>query len=246
MKRRLPLMFLLLACGCTSRPAWEDDPKAATVAYWLDQPAAASVASRDYRELWDAADNARRRFRFDASRSDYRGGVLGTEPVVSPQPFEVWRDELRSSSARAESALATVRRSLRFEFGRLADGGFFVEPKVVVERQSLGERRITNAIDYRGVLGGGSQKTERADEPATTQPSNYWYAVGRDAALERSLANRIARRSGGRLSDGPAVNVTRRADDALVTPATTLPSGPDGGPTLPPPASATEGPLPPL
>ena len=210
---RLPrfALGLVLLAGCTQRPAWDDDPKAATVAYWLDRPAAAHVESGDYPELWAAADGARRRFRFPAARDDYRGGLLTSQTTVSPQPFEVWRDELRTPSASLESGLSSVRRRLRFEFGRLRGGGFFVEPKVVVERQSLGERRITNAVDYRGVLGAGRQRTIRADEPATTRPAGYWYAVGRDAALERTLAHRIAGDVGSRVRSGPAQDVERRA-----------------------------------
>ena len=219
-------LALVLLAGCTHRPAWDDDPQAATVGYWLGRPAAVHVDSGDYKALWAAADGARRRFNFPAARDDYRGGLLTSQPVVSPQPFELWRDELRTPAARLESSLSSVRRRLRFEFGRLAGGGFFVEPKVVVERESRGERRITNAIDYRRVLGTGGQQTLRADVAATTRPANYWYAIGRDAALERSLARRIAGRVGARARCGPAQDVTRRAADNFLPPPPTSTSRP--------------------
>ena len=80
--------------GCSQhRPAWHDEPRSATLAYWHDRPAVARVESSQYGALWDAADGARRRFGFDVALADYRGGLLTGAPHPSPQPFEVWRDE---------------------------------------------------------------------------------------------------------------------------------------------------------
>ena len=113
--------------------------------------------------------------------------------------FEIWRDELRSAEDVAESSLATIRRRLRFEFARTRDGRFYVEPKVLVERMALVERRITNAFDYRGTLGPGQQQRFGPEDRGQAQPGRYWYAIGRDADLEHSLADRIADRAGGRV-----------------------------------------------
>ena len=81
--------------------------------------------------------------------------------------------------------------------GFTRDGRYVVEPKVIVERLSLAERRITNAIDYRGTLGPGEQ--QRFGPAAPAGQGSYWYAIGRDHDLERSLANRIASRAQGRV-----------------------------------------------
>ena len=189
--------------GCSTRPAWNDDAEAGTVAYWLARPAAVRVTGEDYAALWNAADEARRRFGFAAARSDYRGGNLMTQTVVSAQPFEFWRTELRTPSALAESAISTVRRRVDFTLGRLpGDEGFYVEPRVTVERQNSGERRVTNAADYGRVLGAGGQRTFREDE-SEAQRGGGWYANGRDEALERAIARRIANRTGGRLRLDP-------------------------------------------
>ena len=193
----LASLLVLAAAGCTARPAWSDDPASATLAYWAERPAVTRAAADDYRALWRAADEARQRFGFEAALADYRGGMLTTEPTHSPQPFEVWRRELRTPSALAESALATVRRRIEFRFGRDGDV-YFVEPRVLVERLSLGERRISNAIEYRAALGAGRQRAGQGGV------APYWYAVGRDAPLERALARRIARRADGRVKAPPA------------------------------------------
>ena len=197
------VLLLGIVCGmpgCSSpRPAWKDNPRSATLAYWAEQPAVTRVVAPEYSALWAAADEARRRFGFEAAMTDYRGGLLTTEPSISPQFFEIWRDELRSAEDVAESSLATIRRRLRFEFSRTRDGRFYVEPKVLVERQALVERRITNAIDYRGTLGPGQQQRFGPEDRGQAQPGRYWYAIGRDADLERSLADRIADRAGGRI-----------------------------------------------
>ncbi len=198
--RRVILALSLLGCGlagCSQRPAWNDEPQAATLAYWIQEPATARVESGDYRALWDAADAERRGFGFVAALTDYRGGLLTTEPKVSPQFFEVWHRELRTAEDAAESSLATVRRRLRFEFADLGGGLYAVEPKVIVERLSLPERRITNAIDYRATLGPGQQ--QRFGPGSRQAARSYWYPIGRDADLERTMASRISGRVEGRL-----------------------------------------------
>ena len=194
------LLGLALLAGCASRrPASRDDPRSATLAYWAEQPAIVRTVAPDYADLWNAAEEASSRFGFSLATTDYRGGLLTTEPSISPQFFEVWHDELRTAGDIAESSLATIRRRLRFEFTRTRDGRYVVEPKVIVERLSLAERRITNAIDYRGTLGPGEQ--QRFGPAAPAGQGSYWYAIGRDHDLERSLANRIASRAQGRVID---------------------------------------------
>lgn len=192
-----PLIFALLLgsalAGCTDqRPPSHQDPESAGVAYWIDEPATASARAADYAALWDAAEEAQQHYGFTTALSDYRGGLLTTEPKISPQFFEFWHQELRSPEAVAESSLATIRRRMRFEFSRAPGGGFAVEPKVIVERLSLGERRITSAMEYRGTLGPGREQQFGPANPRG--PTRYWYAIGRDEELERALAQRISGR----------------------------------------------------
>lgn len=194
------LVATLLAAGCTQRPAHLRDRETAIASaeprYWFDQPAAVQVVAGDYQSLWDQTLEAAERFQFEPALRDYRGGRLTTEPLVSAYPLEVWRSELRDTGSVLESGVSTVRRRVHFEIE--SGDEFVLTPRVVVEKRSLGERRISTAVDYRRVLGGGEERGYRADEDAGLN-NTYWYAVGRDEALERSLANRIASRTGGRV-----------------------------------------------
>ena len=189
--RTMALGAVALLLGCTDqRPPSHQNPESAKISYWVDQPASASARADDYAALWNAADEARRHYGFTAALSDYRGGLLTTEPKISPQFFEFWHQELRSAEAVAESSLATIRRRMRFEFSRAPGGGFIVEPKVIVERLSQPERRITSAIDYRGTLGPGRQ--QQFGPAMARGPAKRWYAIARDEDLERALAQRIS------------------------------------------------------
>jgi hypothetical protein len=195
--RRVMIFILLTAAGCASqgidlprgRSVTQAPAEQATAAYWLHQPADQSVASLDFDKLWDACDRAARDYQFTIDRTDYREGVITTVPMVSPQFFEPWRQDFGTFHDLMESSLQTVRRSIRFEISLSQDGFFLARPKVVVERLSLTPRRITSVAQYRNVFGGGSgpQYTDQQSNP----PPRYWYAIGRDDAFERQLADNI-------------------------------------------------------
>ena len=197
---RLRAMLLALAwsslSGCSSspdaRPATETDAALARPAHWISQPAVATVTHNGYDQLWEACHGAARWRGFRIDRADYRGGLIVSHPLTSKQAFEVWRRDVVTLPAIAESTLATMRRTARFEITEQADGSFACVPKVVIERYSSSERRITSVTQYResfsiepGMM--GSRERDRGiDIPIT-----YWYATGRDEALERELAAAI-------------------------------------------------------
>jgi hypothetical protein len=201
--RLIPLLLAGLACGhlagCsasgTGPLATDAGPETATPAYWVAQPATETVVHGDYDALWEAARGAARWRGFRADRQDYRGGVIMTHPLVSKQAFEVWRRDVVALPDLAEATLATVRRIVRFEIAEREDGTYACVPKVVVERYAQTERRITSVTQYResfsteeGVLG------SRERDKGVNIPVTYWYAIGRDAALERELAEGIRAR----------------------------------------------------
>ncbi|MEL7238161.1 MAG: hypothetical protein AAGK78_04805 [Planctomycetota bacterium] len=189
------LLVVLVPLACTARPPHHGDPASARVDYWRDQPASIAVTASDYDALWNAATGSLDRFGFEAALTDYRGGRLTSQPLVGSFPLEIWRSELRDTSSIAESTLSTVQRRIEFDLRRNGSR-FTLEPRVIVERRSLGERRITSAIDYGRILGTGQERGTKQGQDSDGNDS-YWYAIGRDAALERSLANRIAQRTGG-------------------------------------------------
>ena len=187
------LAFCLLPTGCTSRPqevALDGDA-------WQEGEAIVWVEGRDYRKLWRAAENSLRRFGYVVARSDYRDGLLTSEPRDGGQFFEPWRDDIRTIPASAESSLGLVQRRVHFHFEETEGGGYRVTPRVLVERLAAGERRITDAADFRSSLGQGRLVRRSSEGDAKLA----WYPLRRDHALERSLANRIALRAAARRVD---------------------------------------------
>jgi len=191
------ILFLLPGCitgpsnPAATQPATAIDPQQATPQFWLDQPPAAQVSSDRFQSLWDACrESARDRF-FNIDRDDYREGLLTTFPVISEQFFEPWRRDVGDGRELLQSSLATVRRTLRFEFVRDENqNSWTVTPKVLVERYSLAERRITSVTQYRTIIQ-GSVEPDRPGPDGKRIPNAYWYAIGRDTALEKTLAREI-------------------------------------------------------
>jgi hypothetical protein len=198
---RFPALLLvaLALAGCSTRPptpeqlALENDVATIEPAYWMDQPAVAAVAAHDFDALWRACRAAVQGASFQIDRVDFRGGALTSFPQISAQAFEPWRQDVGSFAALAESTLSTVRRTARFDVRRLDDGRYEATPRVLVERYSVEERRITNVIQFREIysieLGEGSRTRDRGVE----LPVEYWFATGRDTALEKRLADSVRR-----------------------------------------------------
>jgi hypothetical protein len=181
-----------LAAVPSTQRATDIDPAAATPAYWLAQPAVESVNADGFDTLWDASARVARDLLFQIDREDRRSGLLTTRPSVSPQFFEPWRRELQGGEELRKSSVATIRRTLQFTVER-AGSGYVVTPKVLVERQVIRERRVSGQLTrnyFRGDTTGTISGSREADA-GQTLPDTYWYAIGRDEALERELARRI-------------------------------------------------------
>jgi hypothetical protein len=203
--RSLCIAITVLAAGCASdrgpsaEPATIADPATTQPSYWYDQPASITVISRSLPALWKASENALRQLGFRLDRDDLRSGLITSQPVVSSQFFEVWRSDVSTPDDAARSSLATMRRTVRLEFEQRSDGTIQVVPKVLVEKQSIQERRTTSVTLYRGAL---SRRESPRERPSGTKesdvglhyPARFWYPVGRDTALERRLADDIGRR----------------------------------------------------
>jgi hypothetical protein len=202
------LIATALGCGCITHPqnpAATQPPTAVNPAttqpsYWLDQPAPANAQADDFQRLWSASEDVARDFLFRLDRQDFRAGLLTTRPMVSAQWFEPWRRDVRTAKDRNESSLATIRRTIRFEFAQEAEGGAYrVTPKVLVERQSMAEQRITSSVVYQQYF---RRPLRPQDRPRGTResdvgiylPNRYWYPIGRDQAFEKALAEAIQKR----------------------------------------------------
>ncbi len=205
MKRQPSIgVLLLLLAGCvgpnreSAVPVTQVDPAQANIAYWLARPAVAGASDPDFFRLWAACESAARDRFFKIDREDQRSGLLTTEAMISKQFFELWRTDVVSPSDVLRSSLATQRRTLRFEIARSEGHGFIVRPKVVIEQQAVAEKEIPSAAEYTRALGGTRVIGDRASDAGQGIPQDYWYAVGRDHALEKDLARGITARLASR------------------------------------------------
>jgi hypothetical protein len=178
-----------------TQPATAGDPKTTLPTYWFDQPAFTEVHGRDFDALWNACQQAAKAHGFVIDRTDYREGLLYTEPLVSKGFFEVWRNDVVDGHGLAQGTLATMRRTIRFAIRRQRDGSFVATPKVVVERYASIERRITSAAQYHDIFSIRLLDVNRErEQTGAVIPAEFWYAVARDHALERELARDISQR----------------------------------------------------
>jgi hypothetical protein len=168
------------------------NPQTTQPSFWLKQPAVAHVRSRNFDKLWNAGREAMRDDGFLVDRRDYREGLLTSYPLTSRMGYEVWRRDVVSAHDLAQSTLGMVRRTVRIEIARLPDGSFQATPKVLVERDSLIERRITSVDQYQNAFAIQAQDVARETEKSGADiPAEYWYVIDRDRALEKQLAQAV-------------------------------------------------------
>ena len=200
----VPMLFcwIALAAGCASSmpakaPATMPSNATRVPAYWFDRPGVASVSAADFELLWRAAEEAARDFGFRPDRLDFRDGVITTDPLVSKQWFEFWRNDVATVDDLAESSLATHRRTLRFDIEASGDR-FVATPRVVVERFAQAERPVTSSIYLRNAFRSQKLRDRAYGTPESDRgillPRQYWYATGRDEALERNVASALEKR----------------------------------------------------
>jgi hypothetical protein len=97
---------------------------------------------------------------------------------------------LQTAGNLADSSIAAIRRTIQYQIVKDADR-YVVTPKVLVERQAITDRRVS------GVLGRGYFRADpdasgsRSIDAGETIPDSYWYAIGRDDALESRLVELI-------------------------------------------------------
>jgi hypothetical protein len=196
---------VIALAGCASNkptkpPATMPSTATRVPAYWYERPGVASVTARDFDRLWHAAEATARHFGFRPDRLDFRDGVLTTEPLVSKQWFEFWRNDVATLDDLADSSIATHRRTLRFDIDKSEDGAYTATPRVVIERYAQAERPITASVHLRNAFRNPKQR-DRAFGTAETDrgvflPRQYWYATGRDEALEKNVARTLERELG--------------------------------------------------
>lgn len=180
--------------GCGIPPispvATDIDPIQATPNFWWDKPAQVRIPVSDFDRAFAAAQKSATDRFFVVDRADPRDGVITTRAATASQWFEFWRRDNTTSGDVLRASVYTFRRTVRFDIEKTPDGRFAVQPKVLVERQTVVGRRTTGVVGYRGFTSiDQSSLTAVTDEGRA--PATYWYAVGRDYNLELELGRAV-------------------------------------------------------
>jgi hypothetical protein len=202
----ISILALAVVAGClsspmhpaTTQPVTITDPATTQPEYWYAEPSRGVAVYDSFETLFKTCENVLRDYGFRIDRVDYRTGILTSVPLISAQIWEPWRPDIQSFGDVKGSTLASIRRTVRFEIRRNDDGTFDASPKVLVERQTVQERRLTNVAIYRGAY----TKEDPRDVPSGTKesdegfmiPPKYWYAIGRDPKLEVVIAKEVSKR----------------------------------------------------
>jgi len=192
-------LILLAACAANSenaapatQPAMMSIPvERSNPDYWFKKPAVATVQSADFQKLWHACASTLINDEFEIDQQNYRSGLLTTQPMVSKQYFEAWRSDAGTVHEILQDSLQTIRRTVHVEFVRRPDGTYLAHPKVVKEQSSHPERRITTEAQFTQAFAAVGETDTRTNTEGASVPSRYWYALGRDEAMEKELANSI-------------------------------------------------------
>ena len=196
--------LILIASTCATGCMWEKvnyaapgataaDVKTKQIEYWFAKPATASVRAENFDAMWNAINRVTFEFSFIPDLLDYREGVLKTRPLISKMPFEFWRHDVIDPASQLQCTLITMRRTVRFQIRKDDDGTYICQPKVVVEHYAMPERRITSVVDYQLAFSTDRPMVNSAAEEGEVLPVEYWYADGRDPALEKALADAVQR-----------------------------------------------------
>ncbi len=186
----------IILCGCAEQPKPTTRPSIATTqpSYWYAQPASSEVSATDSKKLWNACEESARHYGFVLDRQDYRGGVLTTDPLISKQFFEFWRNDVQTAEDLADSSINTYRRTLRFVITKQPSGEYVAAPFVLIERFAQAEHPVSSQVYLRNAF-----RTQGGTRPAGTPeadrgvylPTRYWYATGRDQVLEKDVAKQV-------------------------------------------------------
>ena len=196
------ILSMLVGGGCAihqPHDAPTTQPSLATTqpSYWLSMPATSSVDAEDFFRLWADCQKTAHHYGFVVDRLDQRAGLITTQPLVSKQFFEFWRPDVVTADDLERSSLATYRRTLRFQIIKYDGGGYHADPCVLIERYVRAEKTITASVYLRKAFqndkGKPSVGTPESDQ-GIFLPKQYWYPTGRDTALEKCVADNLAKR----------------------------------------------------
>ncbi len=150
------------------------------------------IPGEDMDLAWDETLEVLREHYFIPDRQDRREGLIISDPDLSKQWFEFWRDDAIGCYDIAESSLQSIRRTAIVTFVPMGKE-IQIRLEINVQRKNQPQRQITTAS--------GSFQVFRDQIPlvATGQPMSRgdvvsWVDIGKDIRLSNYLLSRIERR----------------------------------------------------
>jgi len=196
--------MMLLSAGCASSSR---------------VPNPAPVSDSEYDRVYAAAKQVLRDRGFEIARSNYRFGVIATEPRRSRTMLEPIRGNNVTLRRAGQSTLRQLRRIVTVQLQPAAapssetvdvaapdvattqpapGAGYTLGVQVRLEAQQQPTRRLIGATGRR-VFSTLDDVPQRWQERGITR--NFWQTIDRDTELEQRLLQRMTQRAEGKMPD---------------------------------------------
>ncbi len=183
-------LVLLLLVGCMSGPLRENPLLLGSRPVNVDNPVylpqGPSSYSAVFEKVLDSVDDF-----FPIAYANRYGGEIQTSPVISGGLFEPWKTSSPDILLRLRATTQTIRNRALVTIKPDKQGGYFVDVRVLMELEDLARpvRSIAGEATFRV-----SPTVERQYQVIEeTRFDNTWIPIGRDAALEQAILDRILR-----------------------------------------------------
>jgi hypothetical protein len=152
------------------------------------QPVCVEAISRD--KLMQVVEKTLFSMRFEIEKYDAENGVIRTRPLRGGQFFEPWRSDNAGGFNAAESNLQSIRRTVEFAF-QPQQTGVCMQCEVTTARLSLPEEPIRGYTSTPALYTASSQSKQQLEVDEERVEQMRWIDLGRDAALEQKILQRI-------------------------------------------------------
>lgn len=139
-------------------------------------------------QLITTAEDALRQMNFVIAKSDSQSGTIITRPLSGAQLLEFWRKDTVGRFNKAEANLHSIRKIVRLDISR-EDGGLCIKCTAITQRLSLTEDEITSTSQAYRMF---SESGESMQKLKLRKGQASWLELGRDAALEKRILEKIA------------------------------------------------------
>ncbi len=140
--------------------------------------------------VWERTADVLHEFHFNIARENRVARVMETAPRVGSSLLEPWNQDSVGLDSRLESTLQSIRRTVIVTFiPGDAPGTFLVSVQALKEKEDL---RGIGANSMGAATFSESTPLDRGLDPVAGQSAaSEWIPLGRDAALEQAILERL-------------------------------------------------------